>query len=122
MASDGITWGETASQIDYTPDEVWCATGSGILAAALSKAWPHARICGVQVGREAGVAFSEDIPFAREYPRQTPFPSNRYYDAKARHICQANKGTSKILFGTSRLDKGYKISKSATILGISNIT
>lgn len=89
---------DTASQINYTPDEVWCAIGSGVLAAALSKAWPLARICGVQVGREAGAAFSADIPFAQQCPRQTPFPSNRYYDAKAWHICQANKGSGKVLF------------------------
>ncbi|MBX9883569.1 MAG: PLP-dependent lyase/thiolase [Novosphingobium sp.] len=25
------------------PDEVWCASGSGVLARAIARAWPHAR-------------------------------------------------------------------------------
>ena len=33
------------------PDEVWCASGSGVLARGLAKAWPHARRHVVQIGR-----------------------------------------------------------------------
>ncbi|MGH6852549.1 MAG: hypothetical protein ACREDJ_04985, partial [Methylocella sp.] len=33
------------------PAEVWCASGSGVLAVALARAWPNARRNVVQVGR-----------------------------------------------------------------------
>jgi len=72
------------------PDEVWCAAGSGVLARALSAAWPRARRHVVQVGRElrSGDVAGARIhcypkPFAAFAASQAPFPSDPHYDAKA---------------------------------------
>src|SRR4051812_22497756 len=40
-----------ARAIGIEPDEVWCASGSGVLARGLAAAWPNARRHAVQVGR-----------------------------------------------------------------------
>ena len=40
-----------ARSIGIEPDEVWCASGSGVLARGLATAWPNARRHVVQVGR-----------------------------------------------------------------------
>ncbi len=34
---------EAARSIEVEPDEVWCASGSGVLARGLASAWPNAR-------------------------------------------------------------------------------
>ena len=79
-----------ASAIGIEPDEVWCASGSGVLARGLAAAWPNARRHAVQVGH---VLSSRDVagatvhvypmPFGREARRKPPFPSDPTYDAKA---------------------------------------
>src|ERR1700730_19139988 len=40
-----------ARAIGFEPDEVWCASGSGVLARGLAAAWPNARRHAVQIGR-----------------------------------------------------------------------
>ncbi len=87
------------------PDEVWCASGSGVLARSLAIAWPDARRHVVQVGRTLS---SKDvanatihvapIPFAKATKAATPFPSCPHYDAKAWQICRARKGSGTVLF------------------------
>ena len=47
---------ETALATGESPEEVWCAGGSGTLARGLAKAWPQARLNVVQVGRDLVVA------------------------------------------------------------------
>lgn len=87
------------------PDEVWCASGSGVLARSLALAWPNARRHVVQVGRtlsQSDVAGATihvaPIPFSKALKAAPPFPSCPHYDAKAWQICQARKGPGTILF------------------------
>ncbi|MDE2284726.1 MAG: pyridoxal-phosphate dependent enzyme [Hyphomicrobiales bacterium] len=87
------------------PDEVWCASGSGVLARGLAKAWPKARRHVVQVGRAlspADVAGASihvyPVPFGREGRAKPPFPSDPHYDAKAWEYCAARKGQGRVLF------------------------
>lgn len=90
---------------DLEPDEVWCASGSGVLARGLALAWPRARRHVVQVGRELSPA---DVSGAtiHVYPRsfgqvarvRAPFPSDPHYDEKAWEVCAARKGPGRVLF------------------------
>lgn len=85
-----------ARALKIEPDEVWCASGSGVLARGLALAWPKAKRHVVQVGRELTpkeVAGAEihvfPKPFGYALAEQPPFPSDRHYDAKAWQICKA---------------------------------
>ncbi len=87
------------------PDEVWCASGSGVLARGLALAWPNARRHSVQVGRAltptevAGATIHEShLPFGREAKSKPPFPSDPHYEAKAWEQCAARKGPGRVLF------------------------
>ncbi len=87
------------------PDEVWCASGSGVLARSLAAAWPSARRHVVQVGREltaADVAGATIHPHPLEFSAvakvSAPFPSDPHYDAKAWQICKARRGAGLVLF------------------------
>jgi hypothetical protein len=74
-------------------DEVWCATGSGMLARCLGRAFPQSRVFGVTVGlasRNQKQAFPPNVEllpchydFAEETPANSPFPSCGNYDRKA---------------------------------------
>ena len=94
-----------ARSIGIEPDEVWCASGSGVLARALAVAWPKARRHVVQVGRRlepnevAGATIhAHPLPFGREATNDPPFPSDPHYDAKAWEQCGARKGPGCVLF------------------------
>ena len=94
-----------ARSIGIEPDEVWCASGSGVLARALAKAWPKARRHVIQVGRRlepnevAGATIHVyPLPFGREATSKPPFPSDPHYDAKAWEQCAARKGPGRVLF------------------------
>jgi Pyridoxal-phosphate dependent enzyme len=94
-----------ACAIGIEPDEVWCASGSGVLARGLAAAWPKARRHAVQVGH---VLSSRDVagaavhvypmPFGREARRKPPFPSDPTYDAKAWEVATARKGAGRVVF------------------------
>ena len=94
-----------ARSIGIQPDEVWCASGSGVLARALERAWPKARRHVVQVGRALSAAEVAgatihvcNLPFGRASKNRPPFPSDPHYDAKAWEICVARKATGRVLF------------------------
>ena len=94
-----------AARTGIEPDEVWCASGSGVLARGLAKAFPSARRHVVQVGRElspedvAGARIHiAPLAFGAEAKSAPPFPSDPHYDAKAWAICAAHKGPGKVLF------------------------
>jgi 1-aminocyclopropane-1-carboxylate deaminase/D-cysteine desulfhydrase-like pyridoxal-dependent ACC family enzyme len=94
-----------ARSVNIEPDEVWCASGSGVLARALAKAWPKARRHVVQVGRRlepvevAGATIhAYPLPFGREAKNKPPFPSDPHYDAKAWEECAVRKGPGRVLF------------------------
>lgn len=94
-----------ALRAGVTPDEVWCASGSGVLARGLAKAFPNARRHVVQVGRSLS---AEDVagatihiapePFSKPTKAAAPFPSDPHYDAKAWALCAARKGAGTVLF------------------------
>jgi hypothetical protein len=75
-----------AATIAKQPSEVWCAAGSGVLARALGKAWPDARINAVMVGATPDVGrarlFAAPEKFEQDARRKPPFPSCSNYDAK----------------------------------------
>lgn len=87
------------------PDEVWCASGSGVLARSLARAWPNARRHVVEVGRElspadvAGATIHKaGVPFNKALAERPPFPSDPHYDAKAWFKCRAKRGSGVVLF------------------------
>jgi hypothetical protein len=94
-----------ARQLKISPDEIWCAAGSGVLARGLFLAWPEARRHVVEIGRTLKPA---DVPGAKIWPyplafenpckTQPPFPSDRHYDAKAWEVCRANHGSGLCVF------------------------
>jgi hypothetical protein len=88
-----------------TPDEVWCAAGSGVLARGLALAWPDARRHVVQIGRELSpreVAGAKIHVYPRKFGERAaigaPFPSDPHYDAKAWEFCVAMRGPGRLLF------------------------
>lgn len=94
-----------ARRLSVSPDEVWCASGSGVLARGLAAAWPRARRHVVQVGRElspADVAGAEihvaPLPFSKPHPGPVPFPCDPHYDAKAWAIAKARRGAGLCIF------------------------
>lgn len=87
------------------PDEVWCATGSGVLARSLAMAWPNARRHVVQVGRAlqpSAVAGATIHIYPRSFDREgrikPPFPSDPHYDAKAWETASAYRGSGLVMF------------------------
>lgn len=88
-------------------DEVWCATGSGMLARCLSEAFPDATIHGVIVGlksRNSKQEFRGNVvlhecryDFADQCKAEVPFPSCGNYDRKAWELCMRH-GSGKRLF------------------------
>lgn len=101
------TIADAALATGVTPDEVWCASGSGTLARGLTLAWPDAKMNVVQIGR---TLTKKDVGKAKihVYPKPfgwalkegvTPFPSDFHYDGKAWEMMRAKKRKGKtILF------------------------
>ncbi len=95
---------EAARQID-APDEFWCASGSGVLYRALAAAWPNAIGHVVQIGRKleeadvpGAIVHVAPEPFDRPSKAPCPFPSDPHYDRKAWRICQALRGSGRVIF------------------------
>ena len=91
-----------ARLIPFIPDEVWCASGSGVLARGLGAAWPDARINVVAVGRDLALSprfkvWRYPMPFEKRGPK-APFPSDAHYDAKAWELCRRHRGPSQVVF------------------------
>jgi hypothetical protein len=89
-----------------SPDEVWCAAGSGMLARCLGRAFPSSAIRAVAVGlasRHEAQAFPPNVlmqeagmPFERETSASCPFPSCGHYDRKA-WAAMLRQGKGKLL-------------------------
>jgi hypothetical protein len=99
------TIASAAKATGLKPDEVWCASGSGVLARSLAMAWPNARRHVVQVGRElkpgdvAGAQIHKaTLPFSKAIKEKPPFPSCPHYDAKAWQICKTQHGAGLVVF------------------------
>lgn len=98
------TIADAARSTGMEPDEVWCASGSGVLARALAAAWPKARRHVVQIGRKlspdevAGATIHvHPLAFGQECRVKPPFPSDPHYDAKAWEIAKARRGAGRVL-------------------------
>lgn len=88
-------------------DQVWCATGSGMLARCLGRSFPDARVFGVTVGlgsRNQRQAFPPNVElvacpyeFHEETPAAAPFPCCSNYDRKAWEQLKA-KAKGRVLF------------------------
>lgn len=96
---------EAARSTGEDPDEVWCASGSGVLMRGLAAAWPNAQRHSVQVGRALSVADVAGAQihiapqtFGQASKAACPFPSDPHYDRKAWTICQALRGPGRVLF------------------------
>tara|TARA_R110000744_G_scaffold190140_1_gene309188 strand:- start:326 stop:1030 length:705 start_codon:yes stop_codon:yes gene_type:complete len=96
---------EAALMTGLDPDEVWCASGSGVLARGLARAWPNARRHVVEVGRTlstqevAGATIHKaGIDFSKALKEKPPFPSCPHYDAKAWRICKSRHGAGLVVF------------------------
>jgi hypothetical protein len=94
-----------ACTIGIEPDEVWCASGSGVLARGLAAAWPAAHRHAVQVGRTltphdvAGASIHiHPRSFGREASSRPPFPADPHYEAKAWEMTTAHKGPARVVF------------------------
>lgn len=94
-----------ARGLNVAPDEVWCASGSGVLARGLAAAWPRARRHVVQVGRTltaadvAGATIHHSgMPFSKACRSMVPFPADPHYDAKAWQIAKARRGAGLCVF------------------------
>lgn len=99
------TIADAARTTGFEPDEVWCASGSGVLARALAQAFPRARRHVVQVGRAltpedvAGATIHvHPLAFGQTCKTIPPFPSDLHYDAKAWEIANARRGAGLVLF------------------------
>jgi hypothetical protein len=97
---------EAAASTGLDPEEVWCASGSGVLARGLAAAWPSAAFHVVQIGRDLD---ESDVPpgatvhvhplkFGDRCKTLPPFPSDPHYDAKAWELCQTQKGPGRVVF------------------------
>jgi len=96
---------KAAAKTGLAPDEVWCAAGSGTLIRGLAMAWPRAKLCVVQVGRElkpidvaGATVYVHPRKFEQVAKTEPPFPSDPHYDAKAWEVCVQKKGIGNILF------------------------
>lgn len=94
-----------ARETGLEPDEVWCASGSGVLMRGLAQAWPGAQRHSVQVGRglkTADVAGAEihvhRLSFKDTAKECPPFPSDPHYDAKAWEICRRQRSNGTVVF------------------------
>lgn len=84
-----------------SPDEVWCATGSGMLARCLGEAFPESHVKAVAVGlasRHSKQVFTPNVEliehklaFAQRTRESSPFPSCGHYDRKAWELCRMTK-------------------------------
>lgn len=89
----------TLGELPEGVTEAWCATGSGMLARCLAKAFPELQIHAVAVGLRSrwekqamppNVTIHESgCRFEEEARRPAPFPSCPNYDRKAWHAAQA---------------------------------
>jgi hypothetical protein len=88
-----LSYAEMVRRQIGSPSQVWCATGSGMLARCLASAFPDSEVCAVPVGLASRHERQEmpanlrwhATPLRFEQPeRQTaPFPSCAHYERKA---------------------------------------
>jgi len=90
------------------PDEIWCATSSGMLARCLGKGFPNSHILSAKVGlksRHAKQPFTNnvellDVPyrFEQRCKVETPFPCCYNYERKAWELMQSKRKGSALFW------------------------
>lgn len=90
------------------PEQIWCASGSGMLARCLAKAFPDSSICAVAVGlasRWGRQTMPENVEilehrlrFEQQCKADAPFPCCRNYDRKAWEMAQKLAKGKNLLF------------------------
>ena len=90
-----------------SPDEIWCAAGSGMIARCLGRAFPLSRVKAVAVGlasRHAKQEFTKNVEllpcrygFEQEAKHRAPFNACLHYEAKAWEMC-AEQSQGSVLF------------------------
>lgn len=93
------------------PDQVWCATGSGMLARCLAQAFPNSEVHGVCVGlasRHDAQSYPKNVllrPCPYKFEQMTkahcPFPSDRNYDRKAWEQCVEHSRGNVLMWNVS---------------------
>jgi hypothetical protein len=88
-------------------DEIWCATGSGMLARCLGRAFPNTQVNGVIVGLQSRnskqhmppnvTLMPAGMPFSKSIDDPCPFPCCGNYDRKAWRFC-VRYGRGRVLF------------------------
>lgn len=84
-------------------DEVWCASGSGVLTRGLQNGIKAKRFYAVQVGKDIkgkvgkATIIKHRLEFKEELNIKTPFPSCPNYDKKAWELCKKHS-KGKVLF------------------------
>lgn len=84
-------------------DEVWSASGSGVLMRGLQRGIEAKRFCSVQVGRDIkgkvdkAEIIDNPLAFEKELKEQAPFPACPNYDRKAWKACK-EQSKGKVLF------------------------
>lgn len=91
-----------------SPDQVWCATGSGMLARCLAAAFRDSEVVGVAVGLRSRWAakaapanlriVDAGVPFEEEWRAPAPFPCCPNYDRKAWVRCAASSRASRLFW------------------------
>ncbi len=90
-----------------SPDQIWCATGSGMAARCLGRAFPDSEICGVAVGlasRHSAQTLPPNVrivetpyKFEQVAKETSPFPACGHYERKAWTKC-VEEGSGKRMF------------------------
>jgi hypothetical protein len=88
------TLASIASEVEFSPREVWALAGSGCLARALQVAWPSATVHAVSMGFPHVRTGNAIVHRTAELPDQParvspPYPSANYYDAKVWSVASA---------------------------------
>ena len=94
---------QAAGAIEFIPDEVWVAAGSGTLTRSLQLAWPAAKHHAVLFGKDnylgRATPHRHEVAYGKKTLIKTPFPSHPTFDAKAWELCsQFASKDRKVLF------------------------
>lgn len=89
---------ETLNKQIGSPDEIWCAAGSGMLARNLAVAFPNSQINAVAVGLASRwtkqtlpsncTIYEQPLPFGKALKVSSPFPLCLHYESKAFALMQ----------------------------------
>lgn len=96
---------KTALSLPIQPKEVWLLSGSGTLARALHRAWPHAQFNIVNMGFTKPTiparVFNVRENTEEEAYDKPPYPSANYYDAKLWHFAKKHASPGALVWNVA---------------------